>query len=120
MRYLRSSLMLMGLHSRLGHRKIDLEDGPFAKTAPDGNPAFVVVDNASDNPQSQAGTLFPFRGHERLKDVADNLGSNSGPGIGDQDPDPNAHTVNGSHRACADAQTTAGGHGVAGVEHQIG
>ena len=111
------------------HGKENGEGGAGAGLAFDDDPALMLLDNAIDGGQAQAGALADFLGGEkRLEEMAQGGVVHAAAGVGDAQADEMAgagfgidHAGDGFEDAGsgADGQASAVGHGVAGVDGEV-
>jgi hypothetical protein len=109
--------------------EIDLEGGAFLEAAGNLDPTLMLLDNALDGGQPQAGAAPPFLGGEkRLENAAQIFRGDAGPGIAEGEADELAWGGLGMEAGLgrvnmdgggADQELAAFGHGVAGVDGQV-
>src|SRR5205807_5444378 len=80
----------------------------------------MVLDNSFHDPEPQSGAFFSLSCNKRLKDCANHLGGNPAAGIGYENPHPAVQIIGTWDGARTDDQPAPVGHGVLGVNDQVG
>src|SRR5258707_3935396 len=106
--------------SQFYDRQLDLENRSPAEVALDRKLAGMVLYDALHDPESQARSFFSLGGNKGFKNRANHLWRDTGAGISDKDAYPSVEIVGAGTMAAAQAQSTAVGHGVLGIDDQVG
>src|SRR5690348_10339033 len=78
----------MSPRSDLYYRQINLKNCAMAYAAAHHQLAGMILNDAFDDPEAQAGAFFPFSSNERFKDCPNHLWWDAGAAIGDDDTHP--------------------------------
>ena len=109
--------------------EIDAESGPLADFAVNVDPSLVLLNDAEDRGEAEAGAFADFLGSEEwLENLLKQFRRNPGSGVGDAKTDESAGPALGDLRGRGviefderglDEEASAVGHGVAGVNGEV-